>query len=229
MLLSFVHRLELQWRMWYYLTIQPRSHYCWRNMLTTLLLLKRTKMIMCVCVCVCVCACLCVCKQGIWLMYIFRSIVRLSFSVWVVCTGVLLQWTWWASWTGWVKMMSSSLSSHASIQLLGGSHQHWTMTPTCCTLSVLYRWAISTFWICVIKYTRMNKHTQILVLYDSVNVINVEGVVSYIHSLQQSDGSFIGDKWGEMMHAYCNDIVMMSLLIIQEKLTQGFRSVVLLH
>ena len=78
-------------------------------------------------------------------------------------------------------------------------------------------------------HTHEQTHTQILVLYDSVNVINVEGVVSYIHSLQQSDGSFIGDKWGEMMHAYCNDIVMMSLLIIQEKLTQGFRSVVLLH
>lgn len=41
---------------------------------------------------------------------------------------------------------------------------------------------------------------QILTLYDAVkdNIINVEKVVSFIKSLQQEDGSFFGDKWGEV-------------------------------
>ncbi len=38
---------------------------------------------------------------------------------------------------------------------------------------------------------------QILTLYDSVDVIDKEGVVRYITGLQQPDGSFHGDKWGE--------------------------------
>ena len=33
-------------------------------------------------------------------------------------------------------------------------------------------------------------------LYESVPVIDVEGVVKYVSSLQQPDGSFIGDSWG---------------------------------
>ena len=34
-------------------------------------------------------------------------------------------------------------------------------------------------------------------LYDSVEVVDVEGIVSYVKGLQKSDGSFMGDKWGE--------------------------------
>lgn len=39
---------------------------------------------------------------------------------------------------------------------------------------------------------------QILCLYDNLDAIDVEGVVKYIVSLQLPDGSFMGDKWGEI-------------------------------
>lgn len=39
---------------------------------------------------------------------------------------------------------------------------------------------------------------QILSLYDNVNVIDVDKVVEYVRGLQQEDGSFAGDKWGEL-------------------------------
>nr|XP_060141760.1 geranylgeranyl transferase type-2 subunit beta-like [Globicephala melas] len=37
---------------------------------------------------------------------------------------------------------------------------------------------------------------QILTLYDSSNVIDVNKVVEYVQSLQKEDGSFTGDIWG---------------------------------
>ncbi|KAH9488414.1 hypothetical protein Btru_067372, partial [Bulinus truncatus] len=39
---------------------------------------------------------------------------------------------------------------------------------------------------------------QILTLYDAVDSVNVEAVVKWVKGLQQSDGSFYGDKWGEV-------------------------------
>ncbi|RWS17449.1 geranylgeranyl transferase type-2 subunit beta-like protein [Dinothrombium tinctorium] len=41
---------------------------------------------------------------------------------------------------------------------------------------------------------------QILTIYDAINdnVIDLNKVVTYIKSLQQKDGSFFGDKWGEI-------------------------------
>uniref|UniRef100_A0A3B3SBZ3 Geranylgeranyl transferase type-2 subunit beta n=1 Tax=Paramormyrops kingsleyae TaxID=1676925 RepID=A0A3B3SBZ3_9TELE len=36
---------------------------------------------------------------------------------------------------------------------------------------------------------------QILTLYDSVSVLDIDRVVEYVKSLQQDDGSFTGDKW----------------------------------
>ena len=38
---------------------------------------------------------------------------------------------------------------------------------------------------------------QILSLYDNVQALDVDKVVEYIKALQQEDGSFAGDKWGE--------------------------------
>lgn len=49
--------------------------------------------------------------------------------------------------------------------------------------------------------TCMNLKTmtlQILCMYDSLDTIDVDKVVSYISGLQQEDGSFYGDKWGEV-------------------------------
>lgn len=39
---------------------------------------------------------------------------------------------------------------------------------------------------------------QILTLYDSIHVINVDKVVAYVQSLQKEDGSFAGDIWGKI-------------------------------
>ncbi|KAJ8979382.1 hypothetical protein NQ317_003081 [Molorchus minor] len=39
---------------------------------------------------------------------------------------------------------------------------------------------------------------QILCIYDNLEAIDTEGVVKYIASLQLPDGSFSGDKWGEI-------------------------------
>ncbi|KAH0816693.1 hypothetical protein GEV33_006096 [Tenebrio molitor] len=39
---------------------------------------------------------------------------------------------------------------------------------------------------------------QILAMYDKLDAIDTEGVVKYVTALQQPDGSFTGDKWGEV-------------------------------
>jgi len=39
---------------------------------------------------------------------------------------------------------------------------------------------------------------QILCTYDRLDAVDVDGIVKYVASLQQSDGSFTGDKWGEV-------------------------------
>jgi len=39
---------------------------------------------------------------------------------------------------------------------------------------------------------------QILALFDAFDNISVDSVVQYVSSLQQNDGSFYGDKWGEV-------------------------------
>lgn len=39
---------------------------------------------------------------------------------------------------------------------------------------------------------------QILCIYDCVHEIDLEAVAKYVSGLQQPDGSFFGDKWGEV-------------------------------
>lgn len=53
---------------------------------------------------------------------------------------------------------------------------------------------------------------QILTLYDSINVIDVNKVVEYVQSLQKEDGSFAGDIWGNvpLIHCIQNTNVKMS-------------------
>ena len=38
---------------------------------------------------------------------------------------------------------------------------------------------------------------QVLMLFDSLDLMDQEAAVKFISGLQQSDGSFTGDKWGE--------------------------------
>jgi len=40
--------------------------------------------------------------------------------------------------------------------------------------------------------------SQILALFDAFDSISVDSVVHYVSNLQQNDGSFYGDKWGEV-------------------------------
>jgi geranylgeranyl transferase type-2 subunit beta len=46
---------------------------------------------------------------------------------------------------------------------------------------------------------------QILALFDKLSLVDIPKVKSFIASLQQSDGSFYGDKWGEVdtRFSYC--------------------------
>ncbi len=46
---------------------------------------------------------------------------------------------------------------------------------------------------------------QILILYDSLHIIDKERIINFVCNLQQSDGSFCGDKWGEVdtRFSYC--------------------------
>lgn len=46
---------------------------------------------------------------------------------------------------------------------------------------------------------------QILALYGKLKDVNREKVISFVASLQQPDGSFAGDKWGEIdtRFSYC--------------------------
>lgn len=47
---------------------------------------------------------------------------------------------------------------------------------------------------------------QILALYDALDLIDKDAVAAFIASLQQDDGSFAGDKWGEIdsRFSYCS-------------------------
>lgn len=48
-----------------------------------------------------------------------------------------------------------------------------------------------------------------------MDAIDVEKVIKYVSSLQQSDGSFAGDKWGEIdtRFSFCA-VMCLSLLVI---------------
>lgn len=60
---------------------------------------------------------------------------------------------------------------------------------------------------------------QILVILDSVDLIDVDKVCSYVTSLQRQDGSFMGDRWGEVdtRFSYC----ALNALSLLQKLEQN--------
>ena len=61
---------------------------------------------------------------------------------------------------------------------------------------------------------------QILALCNKLELVDFNAVASYVGSLQQKDGSFVGDKWGEVdtRFSYC----AVSTLAIMGKLYSGF-------
>mmetsp|Transcript_10723 Transcript_10723/g.18047 ORF Transcript_10723/g.18047 Transcript_10723/m.18047 type:complete len:181 (-) Transcript_10723:607-1149(-) len=60
---------------------------------------------------------------------------------------------------------------------------------------------------------------QILALYDELHVVDADAVVAFVAGLQQEDGSFAGDKWGEIdtRFSYC----ALSIMSILNQLDQG--------
>ena len=39
---------------------------------------------------------------------------------------------------------------------------------------------------------------QIAVIFDCMDAVRVDDVIEFVVSLQQEDGSFMGDQWGEV-------------------------------
>lgn len=64
---------------------------------------------------------------------------------------------------------------------------------------------------------------QILSIVNRLDVIDVEKVVKYITSLQQPDGSFAGDKWGEIdtRFSFCA-VMCLSLLVGRQLALMGY-------
>lgn len=60
---------------------------------------------------------------------------------------------------------------------------------------------------------------QILVIYDSLGEIDTEMIAKYVESLQQLDGSFFGDKWGEVdtRFSFCA-VAILSLIVSFESI-----------
>ena len=52
-------------------------------------------------------------------------------------------------------------------------------------------------------------------IYDALSEIDVNAVARYIASLQQNDGSFYGDKWGEIdtRFSFCA-VAILSLIVM---------------
>lgn len=67
---------------------------------------------------------------------------------------------------------------------------------------------------------------QILTLYDSINVIDVDKVVAYVQSLQKEDGSFAGDVWGKtgFSQLFHTQNIFVLVVIIRFQVVHLFRS-----
>lgn len=66
---------------------------------------------------------------------------------------------------------------------------------------------------------------QILAIYDSMHLVDIEKVTSYVKALQRPDGSFMGDRWGEVdtRFSYCalNALSLMQKLQENEELVKN--------
>lgn len=64
--------------------------------------------------------------------------------------------------------------------------------------------------------------SQILCTYDSISEIDVEAVSKFVASLQQPDGSFFGDQWGEVdtRFSFCA-VAILSLLVSSRLLNRN--------
>lgn len=65
---------------------------------------------------------------------------------------------------------------------------------------------------------------QILCIYDALNEIDLELVAKFVSGLQQPDGSFFGDKWGEVdtRFSFCS-VAVLSLIVSIPQTSQASR------
>ena len=58
-----------------------------------------------------------------------------------------------------------------------------------------------------------------MTLYDAVDSLDVDGIVKYVVGLQRDDGSFTGDKWGEIdtRFSFCA-VACLSLLVSSDSM-----------
>lgn len=60
-------------------------------------------------------------------------------------------------------------------------------------------------------------YPQILCIYDALSEIDLELVAKFVSGLQQPDGSFFGDKWGEVDTRFSFCAVAVLSLIVSER------------
>lgn len=75
-----------------------------------------------------------------------------------------------------------------------------------------------------IKIKVINKSIlfQVLCIYEALDEIDVEKVAKYVSGLQQLDGSFFGDKWGEIDTRFSFCAVAILSLIVSTSITSSF-------
>lgn len=60
---------------------------------------------------------------------------------------------------------------------------------------------------------------QILCVYNCLDEVDLDGIAKYVASLQQPDGSFIGDRWGEIdtRFSFCAVAVLTLIVSLKNK------------
>ena len=71
--------------------------------------------------------------------------------------------------------------------------------PWICLGNVL---CIKDFWIKLQNFDFLYLLSQVLALFNEIDLIDRDQTASFIASMQQSDGSFFGDKWGMVYYNY---------------------------
>lgn len=68
-------------------------------------------------------------------------------------------------------------------------------------------------------YICLHWRLQILCTYDSISEIDVEAVSKFVASLQQPEGGFFGDQWGEVdtRFSFCA-VAILSILVSYQTL-----------
>lgn len=80
---------------------------------------------------------------------------------------------------------------------------------------VYYHWCTTSF-VLTHFLNLCTLFVQILCIYDRLHEIDLESVAKYVSGLQQLDGSFFGDRWGEVDIRFSFCAVAILTLIVSE-------------